>query len=254
MNPQWQSCVNPWVKVPSMPLPRIWWVGAMLDSLVFPEGRDFEPFFETPLGEVYLKFCAYIAGEFYRIQFDSRCDLWRLPRGKGTGYKECLEMVSAEAELWVKTWKALEYIESIGQLPTFPTSPGMLLPRQSLVPLWFRMLVDEFELLMLEFYHVGDNQPQRSAQLLGIKQNQNRRLQGLENPFSKPYTRRFVHSAITIAGQDNQFYAELYMPMVRQRMKITAGLKKQSARVFNLNGRMTRQGRRKTIEPKSIAQ
>jgi hypothetical protein len=222
-----------------------WWVDEILNSLVFPEGHDSDPFFETPLGDIYSKSCAYIAGEFYRIQFDSKSDLWRMPRGRGKGYKQCLEQVAAEAKLWVKTWKALEYMESLGHLPNFPTPRSLLLPRQSLVPLWLKMLVNEFELLMLCFHHVGENQPNGSAHLQRIKQSQNRLLQSLENPFNKTYTHKFVQGAITCANRNDQFRTEFYMPMVRQRMKITADLKEQQVRSFNLKGKMLRQGRRK---------
>jgi hypothetical protein len=194
MNPQWESCINPWVKAPSIPVPRILWVGAMLDSLIFPEGQDADSWSKTPLGDVQTKFRAYVAGEFYRIQFDSKFDLWKVPRGRAKGCQELLKMISAEAELWVKTWKVLENMEFMGHLPSFPKPPGMLLSYQSLVPLWLRLLIEEFELLMLLCHHVGEEKPQGAFHLRRIKESQNRSLQALENPFSQTYTQRFVDS------------------------------------------------------------
>jgi hypothetical protein len=254
MNPQWQSCINPWVKAPSSPVPRILLVGEMLNSLIFLKRQDEDSWSKTPLGEVQTKFCAYVAGEFYRIQFDSKLDLWKVPRRRGKGYQELLKMVSAEAELWVKTWRVLENMESMGRLPIFPKPPGMLIPHQNLVPLWLGLLIEEFELLMLLCHHVGEEKPQGAFDLRRIKESQNRSLQALENPFSKTCTQRFVDSAITIAGQDDQFRAKLYMPMVRQRMTFAALIKESKPRAFDQNGRMTRQGRKKIIKLKNLAQ
>jgi hypothetical protein len=245
MTPQWQSCINPWVKAPSIVVPQNLWVLAMLFSLVVPEGQDEDTWAKTPLGDVHTKFCALVAGEFYRIQFDSKFDVWRIPRGRGKGYQELLKMVSAEAELWVKTWKVLKNMESMGRLPSFPKSSRMLLPHQSLVPLWLRLLIEEFELLIFFCHHVEAEQPQGAFDLRRRKESQNRRLQALENPFSKTYTHQFVHSAITIADQDDQFRTKLYMPMVRQRMKIATLIKQSKPRAFDLDRKMTRQGRKK---------
>jgi hypothetical protein len=245
MTPQWQSCINPWVKARSIPVPRILWVGAMLDSLISPEGQNEDSWSKTPLGDVLTKFRTFVAGEFYRIQFDSKFDLWKVPRGRGKGYQELLKMVSAEAELWVKTWRVLENMESMGRLPMFPKPPGMLIPHQSLVPLWLRLLIEEFELLMLLYHHVGEEKTQGACDLRRIKESQNRSLQALENPFSQTYTRRFMDSVITIADQDDQFRTKLYMPMVRQRMKISTLIKESKPRAFDLDRKMTRQGRKK---------
>ncbi len=253
MNPQWQSCINPWVRPSSIPLPQSLWVITMLDSLIFSRGQDENSWSKTTLGDVHTKFCAYVAGEFYRIQFDSKFDLWKFPRGRKKGCPGLLETVSAEAELWVKTWKVLEKMNSEGRLPSFPKPPVMLLPHESLIPLWLMLLIAEFELLILLSHQVENEEPQGAFQLRRIKESQNRSLQALENPFSKVYTQKFVQSAITTANQDDQFRKELYMPMVRQRMKITALIKQSKPRAFDLNGRMSRQGRTKS-KSRSLAE
>lgn len=250
MKHQWQSCINPWVKVPQFSwsrMSRIYWVSAMLHSIVHPVRQEEDPWFKTSLGDVSTKYHTYVAGEFYRIHFDAKSDLWKMPRGRGEVYKSARKMVSDEAELWVKTWQVLEGMESLGNLPPIPKlSSGLIPPPLSIVPLWFRVLVSEHELLMQNFSYFGEDEPDGAVAMRKKRQLQNRTLQGLNNPFCENYTQRLVDRAIRIADYHDQFRTELYMPMVRQRMKITARLITHSARTFDLNGKLKRQGRSKS--------
>lgn len=246
MKHQWQSCINPWVKVPQFSWPRIYWVGAMLHSIVHPVGQEEDHWFKTHLGVVSTKYHVYVAGEFYRIHFDAKSDLWKMPRGRGEVYKSVRKMVSDEAKLWVKTWRVLESMESLGNLPPIPKfSSGLIPPPLSVVPLWFRILVSESELLMQNFFCLGKDEPSGAVVLRKKSQPQNRALQKLSNPFCEDYTQLLIDKVIETANQNYQFYTELYMPMVRQRMKITARLITDSSRAFDLNGKLKRQGRRK---------
>jgi hypothetical protein len=235
---QWQSV--PWVS-----LPRSYWIYGMLSSIGLPEGQDEDPWFKTHLGKVSTKYHAYVAGEFYRILFDSKSELWKIPRGRGDAYKDFREMISNEAELWVKTWQVLEGMESLGLLPPLPKlSSGVIPPQPSIVPLWFRLLVQESELLIMNFFCCEEDEI--GAVVLRKKiQSQNSVLKDLKNPFCAGDTQLLVDRAIKTAEEDDQFRVKLYMPMVAHRMKISELHKKRSSRAFDLNGKLKRQGRRK---------
>lgn len=239
------SCLTPWT-TGRLEYCRDFWTCMALDALIFPtEKQAIEPQRQTPLEFVREKFTAYVAGEFYRQEFDSKCRLWKVPRGRGPGYQGLKNTVTSEALLWCRTWRVLERLQSMGRLPSLPAFIGVTsFPAQALVPVWLLALVVEYEFLMQYLDCSLEGEPDGSRQILSRRQSQNRKLQDFSNPFRRQHTQLFIDCAITTAEQFDQFRKDFYIPMWKQRMRITADLIASKSRAFDIEGRLGRQGRK----------
>ena len=84
-------------------------------------------------------------------------------------------------------------------------------------------------------------------QFVGLIQKQNRQLETMENPFeesTEPCTHYFIYLAITKAEKVEWFKRELYMPLVRTRMKIISDMKDKKIEKLDCDGKTAeRRGR-----------
>ena len=253
MESQYIVCLNPHIS--RRVLSHADWVGCVLDSLVYPsESQLAHPWYQTSAAQAHLGMIGYVAGEFYRLEFDSKFKLWRLPRGRGSEYQVNKKSVEINARLWVRVWRMLERMESMGRLPL---PPHLLIstsyyPPQSITSMWLSALVMEGELVTPWLDYIPDGSSGFEA-LRKQQQNDNRRLQGIgnssENPFENPFettcTRLFIKNAMDTAGEFDQFRKHFYNPMVRQRQSVTAFMVKQKFMAFDMDGKPSRQGRSK---------
>jgi hypothetical protein len=227
----YKSCITPWGYLPPSEQQ---WPLLLVEALIHPYSLTME-------ADMLQTLTAYIAGEFYRLRFDSKFDLGRIPRGRGAAYQQAKQLVTTEALLWSLTWSVLTELASMGRLPA-PLELSVPLPYGSQVTCWLMLLIGEFELLM-QMQAIGFDSG--AVHLLVARQGQNSSLKQFQNPFNRAATRCFVEVAIATAEENDQFRRAFYNPMITQRQKVTATLKSHSPRIFNLEGKIARQGRRK---------
>ena len=232
-------------------------VQCALDSIVSPSESLMatHPWYQKASAEAHLWMIGCVAGGFYRLEFDSKCKIWKLPPCRDPGMKRQKRLVDACALLWAKTWKVLERMESMGRLPLppFVLVGATHYPPQAITPLWLMALVTEGELLTPWADYLSPDGAQGVEKLLEQYQNDNRRLQNLDNSFEEPCTRLFeepctrlfIDSAIATAGLFDRFRIDLYNPMVRQRQAIAALIKREPFVAIDLDGNPIRKGRKK---------
>jgi hypothetical protein len=229
------------------------WIKNGLMSMLDPNNlRSNDPWYQTKLGEDHLQMLGCVAGEFYRLAFDSKFDLLRLRRGRGKDYQVTKKSVALNAQLWVKVWQMLERMESMGKLPP---PPHMLISQSSLstqakTPLWFLCLVLESELLTPWASYLPPDGSIGFEALRKQQQNVNGKLMSLdklENPFVNEFNRLFVETAIAVAENFDRFRTDFYNPMVKQRQAVTNFMVKHDFKAFGTDGKQSRQGRRKKI-------
>jgi hypothetical protein len=224
------------------------WVQSALDSLVYQsESQHANPWYQKASAEAHRGMTWYVAGSFYRLEFDSKCKIGKLPPCRDPEMKRQKKLVDACGLLWAKTWRVLERMESTGKLPL---PPSILVscpqyPQQALTPLWLMALVSEGELLTPWLDYLSPDGAQGFEALLKQQQNDNKKLQALENPFENRQAKLFVDSAISIANDNDRFRIDFYSPMVSQRQAITALLKREPFVAFDLDGKPSRKGRKK---------
>jgi hypothetical protein len=224
------------------------WIKNGLMSMLDPNKlRSNDPWYQTALGEDHLQILGCVAGEFYRVAFDSKFDLLRLRRSRGKDYQATKKSVDLNAQLWVKVWQMLERMESMGKLPLPPhmlISPSSL-STQAKTPLWFLCLVLDSELLTPWVSYLSPDGSIGFDALRKQQQNVNRKLTNLENPFENEFNRLFVETAIAVAENFDRFRTDFYNPMVIRRQAVTSFMVKHDFKAFDLNGKQSRQGRKK---------
>jgi hypothetical protein len=226
------------------------WLRYALNSMVNPGQLQLaNPWYQTALADGHQGTIACVAGEFYRLEFDSKFDLWRLPRRRGSGYQSTKNLIKLSASLWVKVWRMLERMESMGRLPLPPSVPiSANLTQQLIITLWLSALVIEGELMTPWLDYVPPENGRGFEAFRKQQQNDNRKLQGFENPFNEPCTRIFIENAIATAEEFDRFRKQFFTPMVKQRQSITAFVIKEGYQAFDIDGKPSRQGRRKPNE------
>jgi hypothetical protein len=220
-----------------------------LNSIVSPSESlmTTHPWYQKASAEAHSLMICYVAGSFYRLEFDSKCKIGKLPPCRNPEMKRQKKLVDACGLLWARTWRVFERMESMGRLPLppFVLVGTISYPQQAITPTWLMALVLEGEILTPWADYVSPDGAQGSEALLKQQQNDNKSLQALENPFENPCTRLFIDSAIADAEKFDRFRTDFYNPMVRQRQAITALLKRESFVAFDLDGKPSRKGRKK---------
>ena len=226
-------------------------VQCALDSIVSPSASLIatHPWYQKASAEAHRGMTGYVAGSFYRLEFDSKCKIWKLPPCRDPEMKRQKKLVDASGMLWAKTWRVLERMESMGRLPLppFVLVSATRYPPQAITPLWLMALVTKGGFLTPWGDYVSPDGAQGFEVVLKQQQNNNKKLQALENPFENPYTRLFIDSAIATADEFDRFRIDFYSPMIRQRQVITALLKREPFVAFDLDGKPIRKGRKNRV-------
>jgi hypothetical protein len=204
--------------------------------------------------QVYLKLRGYVAAEFYRTEFNSRYDGFKLPRGRGEAYQGVKRLIADEVALWSLALKLLERMATFNKLPLpYEVYPGYA-PAVSPTLACFFALVMEGEFLMN--YAAWDEGGLNVGQdeLFRFRQRQNSRMWDIATtdpdppalPCHRPMTKLFLENAIELTNGNELFQKKFYFPLMRQKRKITARLMKEKAQVINSKGRRTKQGRKQS--------
>jgi hypothetical protein len=197
-----------------------------LNKLIHPP--DEEEWQEHELTEVTLKLRAGIAYEFLLKQFGVPIPGWKAPI-----HPDIDELIFLHGFLWVAAWKMLDWLNSHGYLN---------LPSAELY-----CLIGEMVLLTPFVVHREDSESKAANTCIGEVQSQNRVLQDRKNPFSVkryPHTHRIVGAALAIAVLNEDFYTDLFLPVVRSRMSCVTTVDSNKPKSFDLDGRMEQRGRK----------
>ncbi len=234
-------------------LSRTEWLMRALFSLAYPSENSARPWYQKESTLVHFGMVSLVAGGFYRLEFDDTFDLWRPSRHRDAGSIRQRKLVNACAPLWAKTWRLLERMDSMGELPLpsfiLDSATFYLYPQQAIVPMCLMTLVLEGELLTPWADYLSPDGSSGFKALLKQQQSDNVALRDLdptfENPFENPYTHLFIKNAIATAEKCNPFRKEFYNPMVKQRQSVTALMAKERFMAFDMDGKPSRQGRSK---------
>jgi hypothetical protein len=231
-------------------LSRTEWLMCALFSLAYPsESKLAHPWYQKECTPVHFWVVSLVAGGFYRLEFDDKFDFWRPSRCRDAGSVRQRRLVDACAPLWAKTWRLLERMDSIGELPLpsfiLDSATFYLYPQQSIVPMCLMTLVLEGELLTPWLDYLSPDGSSGFKALLKQQQSDNMALRDFKNPYETPYTHLFIKNAIATAEKFDPFRKEFYKPMVKQRQSVTALMAKESFIAFDIDGKPSRQGRSK---------
>ena len=221
---------------------RTYWIQSALESIVTPNELQLaNPWYQADPALAHLGMTRLVAGEFYRLEFDSKCKFGKMPPCRTDDMKRQKHLVIACAELWVSTFRALERMGTLGQwIGTFSHV------KQATTPLWLMTLVTEGEFLTPWARYLDPDGARGFKELLRQYQNENQRLHDLDNPFEKHNTRLFIDTAIATAQTSDKFRKKFYDPMIRRRKAIAALIKKEDFEAI-VDGKRSRQGRKKSV-------
>jgi hypothetical protein len=91
----------------------------VLNSLVYPSDSQLvNPWYQTPLAQGHLGMIGSVVGSFYRLEFDPKCKIGKLPPCRDPEMVRQKKLVDACGELWVKTLRVLERMDLRGALPS----------------------------------------------------------------------------------------------------------------------------------------
>lgn len=223
---------------------RTYWIQSALESIVNPDELQLaNPGYQTDIALAHLVMTRFVAGEFYRLEFDSKCKIGKMPPCRTDDMKRQKQLVIACAELWVSTFRVLERMQTTGRwIGTFSHI------KQATSFIWLRDLVADGEFLTPWARYIDPDGAQGIKELLKQYQKENGELQNVGSPFDNPFekhnTRLFIASARATADESDRFCQKLYNPMVRRRKAIAALIKKQDF-VAIVDGERSRQGRKK---------
>jgi hypothetical protein len=231
-------------------LSRTEWLMRALFSLVYPSDSLLaHPWYQKESTPVHFWMVSLVAGGFYRLEFDPTFDLWRPSRCRDAGSIRQRKLVDACAPLWAKTWRLLERMDTMGELPlpsfVLDSATFYLYPQQAIVPLCLMTLVLEGELLTPWLDYLSPDGSSGFKALLKQQQSDNMALRDFNNPYEAPYTNLFIKNAIATAENFDPFKKEFYNPMVKQRQSVTALMAKERFMAFDMDGKPSRQGRSK---------
>jgi hypothetical protein len=234
---KYTSCITPWFSVNTS---KTYYLAVLLETLQKPTDLETDPYWQTKGGELMLKLSRLVVAEFYRREFDSKYDDFKL-RGRGEDFRWSKAIVEAEAALWSTIWRMLERLDSLGLMAKLPVD--VLIPQDTILPAWMYQLAIEREILMQFFTDSSELGGGGATQLMKKQQNFNRQLAVHNNPAKMTFSRPFLIAADDAASRFDAFQKNYFAPMIRSRMAVTCLLKKW--RLINLDGRVATQGRKK---------
>lgn len=176
-------------------------------------------------GKILLQYFQFVTGEFLRKFINPDFPYWK-PK------KDVAGTIALEVNLWKAVLTLLE--EMYAHKP-FMRNPAAV----------FYALISER--MLIAFVATTSHKPTVAKEYIRNLQSQNRKLQNFENPFDPiktPWAWEVVDQAIGLAGLNDQFRQNCYMPFVQARQKMATRMKEDRVRVYR-HGKLQRQGRRK---------
>lgn len=200
-------------------------IEALNNFILPPDAADWHQ--QILLSQV-LKLRAFFSYEFLIKRFAVPIPEWKIQ----VTNPQCDELIDAYSALWVAAWNMLDWLNSHQHL-NLPSAE-------------FYCLVNELILLTPGVAYLEDGKPKGANVNLSKIQKQNRSLQYKKNPFSPkryPHTYRIIGAALAIANLNEDFRKNLFMPVVRSRMKCMTVADSQKPRSYDLDGYIERRGR-----------